>query len=456
MRQEGGLTVLKWILGSVVVVGLVLAGLGVFLYPQIEEVIKASRGQLGEEVRLQAVEPGRLVRTVSAPGAIEPVRRVQISSRITALIEALPFEEGDVVGADDLVVKLDDRNLQASLSSAKANLGAAIARRAGAVASHINVVAQWERSQSLFETKDVSKSDLDSAEAARKRAESELNAAEQTIESARAEVERIQQNLGYAEIRSPINGRVTKLNAEVGELVVTGTMNNPGTVILEIADLSDLIVKAQVDESDVAPIRPGQIARIHINAYPNEVFEGVVKKVALQNSIALDRSKYFETEVTLIPKDDRTIYAGLTANVDIEVQTFEDVILAPSQAVLDMRVDELPLREAASPYVDHDKTFARIVYRMVDGKAVATPVRIGVSDLRNTTILGGLEPGEKIVIGPWSKLQSLEDGASIRPQQADKDQSPDGSTTAGVHEPDEQQPSTKTDSETTPVASRAG
>lgn len=452
----GALTVIKWIVGSVLVVGVVVGGAGVFLYPQIKDAIKASRGQLGEEVRLQAVEPGRLVRTISAPGEVEPVRNVKISARIIAEIEALPFEEGDRVHAGDIVVKLNDRDLQAGLDSSRAILGAVTARLAGAHASQVNAVADWERSQSLFETDDVSQADLDAAEASLKRAESELRAAEQNVESAKADVARLEENLKYAQIRSPIDGQVTKLNAEVGELVVTGTMNNQGTVILEIADLSELIVKTEVDESDVAPVHAGQTARIHINAYPGEVFEGKVKKVALQHSLAADRSKYYETEVQLIPKDDRTIYAGLTANVDIEVETIEDVILAPSQAVLDARIDELPIEISNSPLVDHDKTFVRIVYRMVDGKAVATPVRIGASDLRRTVILDGLEEGQIIVVGPWAKLQNLENGKAIRAPKSEEEQKSGDTETAVAAESDGKPSHKEPPAQSKPVASRAG
>ena len=152
--------VLKWVIGSFVILALVIGGAGVFLYPQIQEVMNASNGESGTEVRLMTVEPGRLVRTISAPGEIEPVRHVQISARISAQIEALPFEEGDRVAPGDIVVKLDDRDLRASLDSAQAGLGAAIARLSGAEASHINAVIEWERIESLYKTNDVSKADL--------------------------------------------------------------------------------------------------------------------------------------------------------------------------------------------------------------------------------------------------------------------------------------------------------
>lgn len=436
--------VFKWAVGVAVILALIAGGVGVFLAPSIENWIEASRGgPQGTPVRTLEVERGRLVRTVSAPGELEARQRVQISSRISGQITELPFREGDRVEKGDVVVRLDDRDLQASLNSAQAELRAAEARLEGARASYVNANAEWERQQSLYETNDVSKSALDQAEAELRRTESDLEAAKQNVEAARAEVERIKENLRYAELRSPMNGVVTKLSAEVGEVVITGTMNNPGTVILEIADLSEMLVKVQVDESDIAPVEEGQSARVHINAYPDEVFEGTVRKIALQHSTDSDGSKYYETEVLLHLEEGRRIYSGLTANVEIEVETLEGVVLVPSQGVVEKRVDELPVEIAQAPEVDPDKTFARVVYRLVDGEAVATPVRIGPSDLRQTAVLAGLEPGQRVIVGPWSTLQSIEHGQRCRRMEEELDQAPelagDGSAeeSAGESQPEQ-------------------
>ncbi|RMD66748.1 MAG: efflux RND transporter periplasmic adaptor subunit [Planctomycetota bacterium] len=367
------------------------------------------------QVRVEPVKRGKLIRTVSAPGAVEPRTKVQISSRISAQIEALPFREGEAVHKGDVVVRLDDRDLQAALASAEARLRADEARLKGAQASLVNATAEWERISALFESQDVSKQDLDNAQTTLDRAKSELEAAQHAVEAAKAELDRARENLNFAIIRSPIDGVVTRLNAEVGEVVITGTMNNPGTVIMEIGDLSEMLVKAEVDESDIAPVRVGQKARVYINAYPDEQFEGVVEKIALQHRLAADRSKYFETEILLKLEEGRTLRSGLTANVEIEVEELENVILVPTQAVVDKRVDDLRDELPSLRGVDAAKTFASVVYVLrSDNTIEARPVKTGVSDLTQTAILEGLAEGEPIVVGPWSAIEKLKHGQKVR------------------------------------------
>ncbi len=408
--------ILKWVVGIGLVILLVVGGAGVFLYPKIKAAITERAGAgAGREVRVEPVSRGRIVRTVSAPGEIEPRRKVSISARVSAQISALPFEEGDVVQAGDLVVRLEDKEFIAALESAQASLKAEEARLEGSRASHVNAVAEWERQKSLFETADVSRSALDSAEAELRRMESNLKAAEHGIEVARARVVQAEENLRYTTIETPINGRVTRLNAEVGEIVVTGTMNNAGTVILEVADLSRMLMRAQVDESDVALVSPGQTARVFINAYPDETFEGTVERIALQLTRPPGNANpYYETEIELHLAEGRTILSGLTANVDIEIETVEGIMLAPSQAVVDLRVDELPPEVSTSSVADLNKTFARAVYVVRDGKARATLVKTGSSDLTKTAILEGVAEGDQIIVGPWTAINEIKHNDQVR------------------------------------------
>lgn len=412
---------MKWVVGIGVVVALVGGGAGLMVWPAVKKQIEKSRdGARGELVRMAAIESGELVRTVSAPAYLEATRRVQISARFSAQIVALPFEEGMQVRADDIVVQLDDRDLRAQLASVEAGLMAEEARLEGSRASYVNAVSEWERQSALHKTNDVSKQSLDLAETDRNRTESSLRAAEAAVAIAKANIERVKQELRYTEIRSPIDGVVTQLNAKVGEVVVTGTMNNPGTVILEIADLSEMIVKAEVDESDIAEIRSGQRVRVALNAYSEEEFDARVTKIALQRTRARDLSECFVVEALMDLKG-RTLLSGLTGSVDVEVETVKGVLLAPSQAVLDIRVDELP-REVvdASAAIDKNKTFARVVYRLENGEAKATPVRIGPSDLRTTALVAGVDSGTRVIVGPYKALQSIKHGQKVRDEEAEK------------------------------------
>jgi HlyD family secretion protein len=408
---------LKWFFGAALTFLILLAGVGVFLGPQIRDMIERQQGQnTGPEVRVEPAERGRIVRTVSAPGDIEPRSMVQISARTSAQIVELPYDEGDTVSAGEVVVRLDDKDLLASLDAARARLRGEQARLEGARAGYINANLEWERVSQLFETADVPKAEVDQAEAALRSAEAERNAAEHAVAGARADVQRAEEALKYTTIRSPIDGRVTVLNAEVGEIVVTGTMNNAGTVIMEIADLSEMLVRAQVDEIDIAKVEVGQPALVYVNAYPEKPFEGEVRRIALQSQRDTSGAKFYDTEVAVF-MGDRALYAGLSATVDIEVETAEGVILVPTQAVMDKRTEDLENELLASPHVRRDKTFTPVVFVLEDGKAMMRPVETGFSDLTQTSISGGLEPGEEVIAGPWSQLQQLEHEKAVQREQ---------------------------------------
>ena len=208
---------------------------------------------------------------------------------------------------------------------------------------------------------------------------------------------------------------VTRINAEVGEVVIFGTMNNPGTVILEVADLDTMLLVAQVDEADVGKLAVGQKATVHVQTFPDEEFKGVVDNIALTHRISTSTAtKYFRTEI-LLEGDVKKLFSGLTAHVDIETIKHDNVLNIPSQAVLGRPVDDLPLEiRENSPEVDKEKTFTPVVYRYNDGKAVVTPVKIGPSNLTHTIILAGINEDDKIVVGPYKELEGLKHDKLIK------------------------------------------
>lgn len=441
---------------TIIVIALVLLGGGaVLLGPYTGDLLPGfSSEPTGTEVRMQPAEVRDLTETIPALGVIEPNTNVDISATIVAEIIALPFREGDEVKKGDVVVRLDDRDMQARLASARASLESAeasleaskanrdrakssldeqLARREGLLSNLEYAERDLRRKQELFESGDIPRSDLDVA-AERvddirtqlaasttliSGAESSLASAEAQVLQAVAAVKRAQADIKLAEealrdttIASPINGKVTKLNAEVGERVVTGTMNNPGTVIMTIADLSRMKMVARVDESDIEPVAEGQIVKVYIRSYPDEVFTGVVDQIALERTPEPDGTGYFETEI-LLRLDGREIKSGGSANAEIEVATHTDVVV-PSQSVVDRDVDTLPFDVIeGSDVVDRSKQVIRVVYRVIDNKAVATPVRIGASDSTHTLVEAGLEPGDMVITGPYKVLDTIEHGERV-------------------------------------------
>jgi HlyD family secretion protein len=213
---------------------------------------------------------------------------------------------------------------------------------------------------------------------------------------------------------------VTLVKAQVGEMAIQGTMNNPGTEILQVADLSKMQLLAEVDEAYVGKIHPGQKARVTVQAYPNRTFEGTVESIALTNSVATRTgSKYFETRI-LLNGDGRELLSGLTAEANIETLRHDKIMKVPTQAVLGRRTDELPagIRDK-NPNVQSDKTETPVVYRLVDGKAVVTPVKIGVSDATQTQIVSGLADDDRVIIGPYKVLENLAHNQRVYDDQAE-------------------------------------
>jgi HlyD family secretion protein len=411
-----------------------------------------SRSGAATTVRVEPLLRGDLVEVVGAPGEIQPLKKVVISARVSARITELPHKAGERVTKGDpngnpplapsVLVRLDSTELEAVLRSAESRRAAQEAqilveksRVAGQQADVKGRRANLEEAErnlsrlsQLLRSRDVSQSEVDAAQCKVDELRAQLLSAESAVEagtrnldvlghnlaSAEAEVARVRDNLSYTIISSPIDGVVTKVNAEVGELAITGTMNNPGTVILEVADLSKMLLVAQIDESDVGAVQAGQKATVRIQAYPDTVFEGVVRNVALTHVYSQTRSKVFEAEIVL-STDGQPVYSGLTADVDIETRRHQDALKVPSQSILARRAEELPLDvRTDNPNVDMSKTDATVVYRYTDGKAIVTPVKIGPSDLTHTIILSGLSEGDRVIVGPYKVLENLKHNQRVR------------------------------------------
>lgn len=435
------------ILVVVIVLFVVLAAVG-------QVVLKKRRGKKAETVQIAKAELGELVEFVSAPGEIEPRKKVEISAKFSARIIELPVEEGDVVtsgepGAEppvpaSLLVQLDAKDLESQLVSAEASRAAlaaqvevdkaAIASQKAALEGLGATLEEAERDSArkkgLLESYDISQSMYDqvkyradelrarftAAEHTLKAAELNIIVLEHNLEGADARIAQARELLSHTTIRSPIDGVVTRVNAEIGEMVMTGTMNNPGTVIMEVADLSQMLVVARVDEADIGGLEVGQRAKVDVQAFSDIEFEGTVDTIALMHSWSENRTKYFRTEILLDNDPNvRKLYSGLTADVDIQTRRHPDVIKVPSQAILAREVDSLPLEiRENNAELDKNKTHATVVYRYNDGKAVVTPVKIGPSDLTHTIITAGVTEEDQIVIGPYKVLDGLKHDQELK------------------------------------------
>jgi len=429
----------------VAIVLAVLTALGIWLGPKAYDKIKDKLpNQKKDEtlVRIEIPERGDLVELVQAPGEIEPKTKVDLSARISARIIELPFEEGDEVQAGDVLVRLDGTDLDEMLRATRARRAADAARievsrtRIGSMRLSLEGTRatlrqseiDLERQRELLETGDVAPSvvedaqrrvdelhaSLDSSLQSIKADEQNLIVMQHSLEVADSEIAQAQDRIKDTIIISPIKGVMTALNAEVGELVMTGTMNNAGTVIMQVADLTTMLLIAEVDEADVGTVEVDQKATVRINAYPNREFAGVVESIALTHTLARDGSKYYKTKIILDTGEQR-IYSGLTADVDIETKRHDGILKVPSQTVVARPVDSLPLTiRDNNPDVDMTKALATVAYRYQEGKAIVTPVTIGPSDLTHTVVLSGLADEDQVIVGPYKVLESLKHEQEVK------------------------------------------
>lgn len=433
----------KFLVGVAVVLGLLLVGLVVAGPSALALMPSFGAGGDALPVRIASVTKRELVETVSAPGELDPEVKVDVSAEVSARILELPFREGATVRKGEVVVKLDDRDLQASMDAQvaqrdgeKFRLRSEQERLASPMSQLANARATLERQESLFKTGDVSRADLDNAiarvrdlEAQIASAKEGLSVIESSLAAAEANIARARELLKKTTITAPIDGQITELNAEQGELVVVGTMNNAGTKILTIADLGSVRLKAKVAESDVARVKAGQPATVRVNAYRDREFKGKVDRVALSRGTEQSfgssaggagsgQGGWFKCEVALDLTEGETLLSGLAANVEIVVETTQGLLI-PSQALLEKKLDDLPKDVAESPLVDKVRKKAIVVFRMVDGNAVLTPIRTGASNLSDTMVLEGLGEGDVVVTGPYRVLERLKQGDAIREETAE-------------------------------------
>ena len=436
----------------IVIVGILLVGGVAFMGAKQ----RAKNSKTATTVRLESPKLDSLTESISAPGEIEAQTNVEISAKVSARILALPFDEGDRVTKGDpnadppipasVLVRLDDRDLKSQLRSAEANRQAQAAqiqveaeRTNGQCRSLEGLELQLKqrerdlaRQAQLLQSQDVSQSAYDEAKLTFEQLETQVEAQTHTcaasqlnlevlqhrLDAADASIEQAKEALGHTVITSPIDGMITRLNAEVGEIVMTGTMNNAGTVILEVADLSRMLVVAQVGEADVGKLQKGQKAKVTVQAFPDDTFHGSLDTIALKHRMSNTGTKYYRTEI-LLDNDPNVakLYTGLTAHVEIETLTHQDVMTVPSQAVLAHKIDDLPLDIRKLPEVEKDKTVTTVVYRLVDGKAKVTPVTLGSGNLTHRVITAGLSPEDQVVIGPYRVLDGLKHDQAIKDEE---------------------------------------
>ena len=346
------------------IAALVVVGLGAMGY-------LASQRNAGGivEVRVEVVDARDLVAEVSATGHIEPKTQVQITTDVAGRIIELPVEEGQEVEEGDLLLQIDPELFRAAVDRAEAGLAHTEAAHAQQQASYDQAQRDADRLTALQErgTDFVTATEVEQAVTNALVQQRLLEASEHQVQQARATLAQELDRLGKTTIRAPMAGRITRLNVERGETAIVGTMNNPGTVLLTVADLSIMEAVIEVDETDVPRISIGDSAYVEIDAFPNERFLGRVTEIG--NSSIVQRNpaqqgsaQAIDFEVRLeLRAPPQGIRPDLSATADVITATRDNAPSIPITALTLMDredYEEVPEREHAGAPADR-RRFSR-------------------------------------------------------------------------------------------------
>jgi HlyD family secretion protein len=366
-----------------------------------------------EQVYIEPVKAKKIESVVTAPAEINPSLKVNISAHIVGKIEHLYIKEGDMVRRNQKLIDLERPAYEAQYQRAQAEVQnrrieverarVALATADLAYKRAVSMQQQGIQAQELFEK---AKLDIENARAG-------YASSQEGVRQAVAMLTSAQTDLSHTTIVSPIDGKVVELNAHEGEVVVTGTMNNPASVIAVIADLAEILAEADVGETEVVGIKLGQPAKIKVDAVPDKEYVGRVVEIgssATQRAGAGAGMRYFKVKSAIENADER-LRPGMTAQVSITTLSEPDAVVVPIQAVVE-RVPPTPGAKKTDT-VDENAPKKKYVFVVKDGVAKMTEVTTGISDTTNVAIRSGVKAGDQIVTGPFRILKSLKDGAHV-------------------------------------------
>jgi len=368
------------LLGAAVVLALMAGGIYAYL--------SNTAPTLEQRYRIQSVEKGELVQTVSANGTLNPVVLVSVGTQVSGTVTKLYVDFNDKVEKNQPLLELDRSLLAAQARQSVANVSNIRASLDLARASEA-------RMKALFEQEYVSRQELDQAVQARKSAEAQLA-------QSKAAADKDQVNLNYTIIRSPVSGIVVDRVVDLGQ-TVAASLQTP-TLIKIAQDLSEMRIDSSFAEADIGRIKQGQKVRFTVDAFPNRSFDGEVQQIRL-NSIMTQNVVTYNVRVSL-QNPEQILLPGMTAYVSIGVDRRDDVLMVPNAALRFKPAGaEEKAAEAAAEQKREGKSKKRdsssgTVY-VVDGKQLKpVSVQLGITDNRNTEVTGGdLKPGEKVVSG---------------------------------------------------------
>ena len=417
------------------------------------------RRDTGLNVQAEALRARDLEAIVSASGKVQPKRQVNVSAQTPGRVTRIAVEEGQRVKTGQFLLEIDPKQLEGQLQRGEASVAAAQSSLLGARTSveqgraNLELARQnLKRQEDLWKEGLTTKENLEKAQNEVTVREADLRARTQDIETNEQRIKQEQAglsttryNLNQIIITAPMDGLVTRRSIEEGETAVVGTMNNAGSVLLTIADMSVIEAEVEVDETEIPSVSLKQEAKVTIDAVPDRTFKGRVTEIGnspIQTSTTQNtgqrQATTFKVVITLEePVPD--IRPGFTCTAEITTAKRKDVVAVPIQAltVREMLYNdkgemvretpnrrrrgtnlETPLSASNEPPPGHTRKETEGVFAIRDGKAIYLPVKVGVAGEQYFEVLDGLKAGDQVITGPFSSVRELSDGQTVRIQQS--------------------------------------
>jgi HlyD family secretion protein len=408
----------------------------------------------GKSVTIEKVQTRDLEAIVSASGKIQARTTVNIAADTMGRVVELAVDEGQKVTKGQFLMQIDPRNQRTMTDRSNAGLAAArsqleqlrssvAAARENLALSRENLRRQrdlWAQQLTTRQALDQAESEVKVREANLRDAEQSLGTQEQRIREQGASVSSAEYELSRTRIESPIDGLIVRRNIEAGETVVVGTMNNAGTVLLQIADMSIIEAEVEVDETDIPFVQIGQPAKVKIDAIPDRTFTGKVTEVGNSPIVqatagqAGQTATNFKVTVTIdgqIPE----VRPGFTCTADVTTATRSKAVAVPIQA---MAVRELIYDAAGKivpqPKPDPKKPAPKVsstdplpagqtrkdtegVFLIKEAKATFIPVKTGIAGDKYFEVLNGIKAGDEVITGPFNSVRDLKEGDAVKPEE---------------------------------------
>jgi HlyD family secretion protein len=400
---------------------------------------------------------------VSASGKIQPKRQVNVSANTMGRVTRLAVQEGEHVRAGQFLLEIDPRSLEGQLQRGEASVAAArsslLQARTGVDQAHAtlslahqNLGRQdelWREGLTTRESLERAQNEVTVREAELRTREQEIQTREEQIKQEQASLATTRYDMSQVTISSPMDGMITRRNIEEGENVMVGTMNNAGTVLLVIADMSVIESELAVDETDIPTVTLGQEAQVTIDAVPNRTFRGHVTEIGNSpiqtgaGETGTPQATNFKVVITL-DEEVPGVRPGFTCTAEITTATRQNVVSVPIQAVTvremlydqagalvhepppprpsRLRLFRRPADETivtrAEPPPGHTLMETEGVFVLRDGRAVFVPITLGIAGERYFEVVSGVAETDRVITGPFASVRELADGSPVALQEA--------------------------------------